>query len=571
MFSRALVLAGFTTALAVPGIAAADDPAPAGAAASASPAAAACDPYKNYKCLDTYLGTGFWERLVNYYKLEWNQAAAPADPNAPPSRRDPWPASPTTTPPMPFTDWPYGGTEALGDTLPNSIDSPLMTALGNTSLGQWMSDNHFQTYGWINAGANISSSNIKPGGNWPAAYAYNPNEVTLDQVVLYWDRFPDTVQKDHIDWGMRLSAIYGTNYRYTTAYGIDSWQLTTRNRANGYDFPMVWGELFIPQVSEGLMVRLGRFISVPDIEAQLAPNNYMYSHSMTYAYDNYTNEGLIATLALTKQLFLQGGVMVGTEASFPHMHETIGNPTQFVTLPGYGTILNPLFPDATMKKDPGSMPSYTLCGRYTTMSGDDDVNVCADAINRGTWGYNNLQWFGMTAYHKFDDKWHLSWEGYHLYIKGVPNLNNPIVQQMNAVYGADGGTPFSSLQGFNFNNPNEAYCLRNESAVGGPLTCRAGSYATVAYLNYSPDPLNNFSIRPEFFYDPQGQRTGTPTRYSNLGFGWQHWYGPQLEVRPEIVYYHSWNAPAFNGNFNAGIPPNKMSEVVISGDFIWHF
>ncbi|MBV8665868.1 MAG: hypothetical protein JO269_05215, partial [Burkholderiaceae bacterium] len=49
---------------------------------------AACDPYKDYSCLDSYLGTGFWERLSNYYSLEYGQAAAPADPKAPPSRRD---------------------------------------------------------------------------------------------------------------------------------------------------------------------------------------------------------------------------------------------------------------------------------------------------------------------------------------------------------------------------------------------------------------------------------------------------------------------------------------------------
>ncbi len=56
--------------------------------------------------------------------------------------------------------------------------------------------------------------------------------------------------------------------------------------------PMAYGEVFIPQVVEGLMIRFGRFISIPDIEAQLAPNNYMYSHSMTYTFDNYTNTGL---------------------------------------------------------------------------------------------------------------------------------------------------------------------------------------------------------------------------------------------------------------------------------------
>ena len=38
------------------------------------------DPYKNYSCLDGYLGTDFASRFVNYYKLEWGHEAAPADP-----------------------------------------------------------------------------------------------------------------------------------------------------------------------------------------------------------------------------------------------------------------------------------------------------------------------------------------------------------------------------------------------------------------------------------------------------------------------------------------------------------
>ncbi|HMB94682.1 MAG TPA: hypothetical protein VKK61_01450, partial [Tepidisphaeraceae bacterium] len=46
-----------------------------------------CDPYKNYSCLDTYLGSDFFTRFINYYRLEWGHDVAPADPKAPPSRR----------------------------------------------------------------------------------------------------------------------------------------------------------------------------------------------------------------------------------------------------------------------------------------------------------------------------------------------------------------------------------------------------------------------------------------------------------------------------------------------------
>ncbi|MDR3481095.1 MAG: hypothetical protein P4L91_10315, partial [Burkholderiaceae bacterium] len=127
-------------------------------AKSAAPVAAKCDPYKDYACLDSYLGTGVGERMSNYYSLEYGQAAAPADPKAPPSRRDDVSPVAQTIPPMPFTEWPYGGTPPLGASLPNATDSPLMVGLANTGFGKWMADNNIQTYGWIDIGANASTS-----------------------------------------------------------------------------------------------------------------------------------------------------------------------------------------------------------------------------------------------------------------------------------------------------------------------------------------------------------------------------------------------------------------------------
>ena len=47
-----------------------------------------CDPYKNYACIDSYLGQDFMTRFINYYRLEWGHEAAPSDPKAAPSRRD---------------------------------------------------------------------------------------------------------------------------------------------------------------------------------------------------------------------------------------------------------------------------------------------------------------------------------------------------------------------------------------------------------------------------------------------------------------------------------------------------
>ena len=514
-------------------------------------------PYKNYDCLDAYLGEGFFERLINYYKLEWGHDGPPADPKAPPGRRDYWPTTPQTTPPFPFTEWPYGASTLLGVSRPNSVDSPLMTALANTSLGKAMSDANIQVYGWINPGGNISTSDVRAGGNFPAAYMYTPNTATLDQAVVYVERVPDTVQKDHIDWGFRFSALYGENYRYTTTYGIASYQLFGHNLTNGYDFPMVYGELFIPWVGEGLLLRLGRYISIPDIEAQLAPNNYMYSHSMTYGYDNYTNHGLIGTLALTKNWFVQLGVEIGTDTAPWHWGQKVANPFP-----------NPVFPDTTMLKDPGAKPSLVGGIRWQSDSGYDDIYLTIDGLNSGTWGFNNLQWIGGTYYHKFNEQWHLSLESYTLSQKNVLNVTDP------AGIVANGGFPFTLANGFNFNAPNLAICPSPTQ-----LTCTARLWTVLAYLNYKFSPLDNISFRPEFYNDMNGQRTTVKTRYANFAVGWQHWFSPQVEIRPEIAYYHSLDANAFNGNFNAApasagggvIVPTKNWELVASADLIWHF
>jgi hypothetical protein len=508
-------------------------------------------PYKNYDCLDAYLGDGFLERLINYYKLEWGHEGPPADPKAAPARRAGWPDAPATTPPFPFTEWPYGGATSIGVTRPSSADSPLMVALANTEMGKLLNAGNMQIYGWINGGGNISTNTVRPGGNWPASYDFTPNTFQLDQAVVYFERVPDTVQTDHMDWGFRLSAIYGENYRYTTSYGVASYQLLGNNLYNGYDFPMVYGELYIPQVAEGLLLRLGRFISVPDIEAQLAPNNYMYTHSMTYTFDNYTNEGLQGTLALNKNWFLQLGVTTGTEAAPWHWGQTVPNPFP-----------NPVNPGNTVLKDPGAMPSVTAGVRWQSDNGWDNVYVVADSINSGLWGYNNLQWTGITWYHRINSEWHFSWEIYTLDQRNVLNATDPA----NII--ANGGFPFSKANGFNFNAPNTAIC-----ANPNELTCTARSYATVMYVNYQFSPLDNISFRPEFFDDMEGQRTTVKTRYVDFGIGWQHWFSPQVEIRPEVTYYRALDAPAFNGNFNANpiILPTKKDALIGAADLIWHF
>jgi hypothetical protein len=66
-----------------------------------------------------------------------------------------------------------------------------------------------------------------------------------------------------------------------------------------------------------------------------------------------------------------------------------------------------------------------------------------------------------------------------------------------------------------------------------------------------------------------------------LGFGWQHWFSPQVGLRPKIAYCHSLDATAFNGNINPcpassgckapTLAPDRNFAWIASMDLIWHF
>jgi Carboxypeptidase regulatory-like domain len=139
---------------------------------------------------------GFLKRFVKAYVDDWR--GAPAAENAPTAPYRGYPP-PVTNPPFPFAVWPIGGTPWIG--YPGATSYPLTTALQTGPHGDWWKKANVQIYGWIDVGANVSTSHHGPYANAPAAYPQVANRTTLDQITLYIERVPDTVQKEHFDWG----------------------------------------------------------------------------------------------------------------------------------------------------------------------------------------------------------------------------------------------------------------------------------------------------------------------------------------------------------------------------------
>jgi hypothetical protein len=358
-----------------------------------------------------------------------------------------------------------------------------MGALYAGPHGKAWQDSHVKIYGWLEGSVNFSTSSHS---NLPTAYDIYSNRAELDQFVLYIERVPDTVQTNAVDWGFHISGLFGTSYRFTVNKGYLSQQLLAENRQYGFDPVLEYFDLYIPQVADGMNIRVGRFISVPGIEAQLAPNNYMYSHSLLYSVDPFTDTGIMSTIKLNERWLVQLGLTAGHDVA-------------------------PWTPDAR--------PSITACISYTFHKGNDNVYPCLNGLNSGKYAYNNLQMFDSTWYHKFNSIWHMATEAWYMFERGVPDVNGPLPLEKGA---------------------NGAFC------PSGKIRCLAPEWAAVNYVEKELSDKNYLSIRSDFLDDLRGQRTGYKTPYAEETLMWGHWIGSTVLLRPELRFDHSFGEAAYD-------------------------
>jgi hypothetical protein len=427
----------------------------------------------------------FVARFFGAYALEFNPpppAPAGQTAQAPTGRLPPpFPPAPLTAPPWPWPDFPFGGTPLIGGATPNSSGNNLMKALSGTSTGDFLKANHIEIWGWVDGAFNFSTSH-GTFGNAPAGYDFNANKLQLSQAVMYIERVPDTVQRDHMDWGFRIAGLYGTDYREVTMEGIFSDVLTKHNSIYGYTPANFFFDLYIPWIGQGSNLRVGRYTTLADIEADLDYQNVFNTHSLYYTYDPFTQMRFVWSTRLTKNWMVQAGLSAGNDV-------------------------------APWEND--ARPTVTACIQWNSDSSWDNIYVCANGTNNATFGFNNVNLYQFVWYHKLADRLWVWTEDYYEYQNNVPTVST--------VPGA-----------------NPALCPLPETQ------CTAGAYAASFYVMYELTNRDYVGIRNEAFYDVRGQRTGFATWYSENTLGWVHWLSPSIEIRPEIRYDRSYNTAAYN-------------------------
>jgi hypothetical protein len=212
----------------------------------------------------------------------------------------------------------------------------------------------------------------------------------------------------------------------------------------------------------------------------------MFSHSLLYSVDPFTDTGLLATVQVNNQWLLQAGITGGHDV-------------------------------ALWTSD--AKPSATACVSHTTSSVNDNVYLCANGINDGKYAYNNVQQYDGTWYHKFSKTWHTATEAYVMYQRDVPSATGSIKPQPNT---------------------NAATCRP------GLETCFAPEYAAINYILKQLSEHDFVGFRSDLLNDKKGQRTGVNTKYTENTLMLSHWIGTTVQIRPEIRFDHSWDRKAYD-------------------------
>ena len=431
----------------------------------------------------------------------------PADSGVPAGNQEP----PRRALPAPL-DGVFPSTEYLGPSpligVPDTDPVyPLTKALWN--VAPFLKRARIKVYGWANPGLDFSTSS---NSNIPESYAIVPNRIELDQGVFRIERVPDTVQTDHVDWGFRFTTLYGIDYRWTTSQGWFSGQLLNHNYLYGVDPVEVYALLYIPHVAQGMVIKLGRYISPPDIEAQLAPDNFLFTHSLMFTVDCYTQTGINAAIKLNNNWTILFGIHAGDDIApwNPAAH----NPTGMAFV------------------------------RWVSHSNNDSVYAGIDSINDGRFraGHDNLQQDNLTWTHRFNDKgtFFTTTEGYYIYQSGA-------------------------LVGGTVNNGPP----RPWFEAVGPGAPIPGNSPAIGFVNYTEWKFakNDFlSVRPlDILVDEKGERTGFATTYESWTVGVTHRFlNGLISLRPEVRYEYAYSAkPYDNGTSN--------HQLMFAGDAIIRF
>ena len=383
------------------------------------------------------------------------------------------------------------------------------------------------TYGWVAAG--IGANNW--GAPWNGPITFNDRNWMgqMNQLYLVNERTLDTGDGGW-DWGGRVDLLYGTDYIYTTARGLDAARAGDpiglgaprwgSNKYYGLAMPQLYGELGY----NDLAVKFGHFYTIIGYEVVPAIGNFFYTHAYTMQYgEPFTHTGVLDTWTVNDQLTVYAGITNGWD-NFSDPINILG-----IANPGYpGANSNAAFLGGVTFKNSDQTQALTV----TTSSGNEIGGFTSPLATIGNRSiistvYTNELNDKLTYVFQNDNGWQFNaigiaetigqqrgtaqWYGINQYL--FYNFTETLIGGMRLEW-------FRDNHGYRVFNP-----IRNYWAGGPWQGGYQGNFWQATWgLNWRA--TSNWMIRPELRYDWYSpDKAGTPLPFGRNSDQYGQFYG----------------------------------------------
>ncbi|MFM9115982.1 MAG: outer membrane beta-barrel protein [Planctomycetota bacterium] len=287
--------------------------------------------------------------------------------------------------------------------------------------GCFFQERRIQAGGWLAQSFTWNPYQPNDRFNGPMTWTDRSNEYQMNELYLTINRAADT-QGAGWDYGYGIDSMYGTNYRWNTAAGLE----TNLNGSSATFYGAAIPQAYFEIAKDDVTVKMGHFLSPVGYFAVGTHRNFFPVLPYTFQYgEPFTHTGALATWKMSDKLSIGNGITRGWDnfdgSGNPNLGylgtlnytRDNGDTLAWVGLYGREPNFSGVGPYSTTGL--GYSTRYLQTLTYTRKFSDNvtgvlqsDYGVQGDAVNVGGED-RTARWYGLNSYLLWNQTCRLQW------------------------------------------------------------------------------------------------------------------------------------------------------------------
>jgi len=199
---------------------------------------------------------------------------------------------------------------------------PLMQLLEQAGVADTLDRNKISAGGHVEGSWTYNFNDPNSGLNPGRFFDFEHNEPILNQLDVWFEKKVDA-SKSNFDIGGKVEAMWGADAGLIHANGLTDWYDNPRKPENQLDLTQLYIDIGVP-VGNGLLVRVGKFVTIMGQEVIDPEGNSLYSHSFLFGFAiPLTQTGVLASYNLSDDWAIMAGFTRGWDQAFEDNNSAI--------------------------------------------------------------------------------------------------------------------------------------------------------------------------------------------------------------------------------------------------------